>query len=262
MSDIQTDSQLVATRLRAAVESQDLEAYGALLDEHVRWGPAEETPETCHSRQQVLARLAAQRARGMHTQLIEVVAAGTDAVLVGFNVKRPVEGGFARENVVYQVLKLRNQQVVDIRGYGNRAAAAAAAGIEAAEPQHTLEVHQLVPILNVSNLAESFAWFAKLGWRKNWDWSEAGGAASFGSIGSGECEMFLCLNGQGGRGEGNGVWASLWIHDVDALHTVCRREGIEVLQAPRDEPWGVREMHVRHPDGHVFRITQAAHHHH
>jgi hypothetical protein len=21
-------------------------------------------------------------------------------------------------------------------------------------------------------------------------------------------------------------------------------------------PWGVREMHVRHPDGHVFRISQ------
>jgi hypothetical protein len=21
-------------------------------------------------------------------------------------------------------------------------------------------------------------------------------------------------------------------------------------------PWGVREMHVRHPDGHVFRVSQ------
>ena len=261
MSDTRTDSQLVAARLRVAVESQDLEAYGALLDDNVRWGPEEETPETCHSQQQVVARLAAQRAAGLQTQLIEVVP-GDDAVLVGFNVKRPVTGGFAREHVVYQVLKLRNQLVVDIRGYGDRASAAAAAGIEAAESQHSFEVHQLVPILNVSNLADSFAWFAKLGWRKNWDWSEAGGPATFGSIGSGESEMFLCLNGQGGRGEGSGVWASLWIHDVDALYAVCQREGIEVLQAPRDEPWGVREMHIRHPDGHVFRITQAAHHHH
>ena len=25
---------------------------------------------------------------------------------------------------------------------------------------------------------------------------------------------------------------------------------------PTNEPWGVREMHVRHPDGHVFRISQ------
>lgn len=22
-------------------------------------------------------------------------------------------------------------------------------------------------------------------------------------------------------------------------------------------PWGVREMHVRHPDGHIFRLSQA-----
>jgi hypothetical protein len=30
----------------------------------------------------------------------------------------------------------------------------------------------LTPILNVSNMAESFAWFAKLGWTKGWDWGE------------------------------------------------------------------------------------------
>jgi hypothetical protein len=29
-----------------------------------------------------------------------------------------------------------------------------------------------------------------------------------------------------------------------------------VLKPPRDEPFGLREMHVRHPDGHVFRIGQ------
>ena len=23
---------------------------------------------------------------------------------------------------------------------------------------------------------------------------------------------------------------------------------------PTDEPWGVREFHLRHPDGHTFRI--------
>ena len=29
---------------------------------------------------------------------------------------------------------------------------------------------------------------------------------------------------------------------------------------PTDEPWGVREMHVRHPDGHVFRISHPIEH--
>ena len=30
----------------------------------------------------------------------------------------------------------------------------------------------LTPILNVSNIQESFAWFEKLGWRKDWDWDD------------------------------------------------------------------------------------------
>ncbi len=54
------------------------------------------------------------------------------------------------------------------------------------------------PILNVPNIVKSFAWFEKLGWKKDWEWG-------------------------GGRGKS---------------------------QAAQ------REMHVRHPDGHVFRLRQ------
>jgi uncharacterized glyoxalase superfamily protein PhnB len=47
---------------------------------------------------------------------------------------------------------------------------------------------------------------------------------------------------------------SIWVDDVDKIHADCVAQGIEVTFPPTDEPWGVREMHVRHPDGHVFRI--------
>ena len=40
------------------------------------------------------------------------------------------------------------------------------------------------------------------------------------------------------------------------------RAGLEILQPPRDEPWGVREMLVRHPDGHTFRMSQPSQHRH
>jgi hypothetical protein len=30
-----------------------------------------------------------------------------------------------------------------------------------------------------------------------------------------------------------------------------------VTWPPTDQAWTVREMHVRHPDGHVFRISQS-----
>jgi catechol 2,3-dioxygenase-like lactoylglutathione lyase family enzyme len=124
----------------------------------------------------------------------------------------------------------------------------------------------ITPILNVSDIEQSFAWFEKLGWKKLWDWGEPAG---FGAVGSGKCEIFLCCDGQGGRGKGpskmtfgadgdengdKGVWMSLWVDDVDAVHRECVAQGIDVTWPPTDMPWNVREMHVRHPDGHVFRV--------
>jgi catechol 2,3-dioxygenase-like lactoylglutathione lyase family enzyme len=133
-----------------------------------------------------------------------------------------------------------------------------------------LALKHVTPILNVSDLAASFAWFERLGFRKCWDW---GSPPSFGAVGAGVFEIFLCLDGQGGRGRGSntrtgggpgendrmdkGVWMSLWVDDVDAVHERCVAAGFEVTHPPTDEPWGVREMHLRHPDGHVFRISRA-----
>jgi catechol 2,3-dioxygenase-like lactoylglutathione lyase family enzyme len=125
---------------------------------------------------------------------------------------------------------------------------------------------RMTPILNVSNIEESFAWFERLGWTKGWDWGEP---PTFGGVCSGECEIFLCLDGQGGRGKSSqpttfgeqdsddkGVWMSIWVENVDEIHKHCLEQGLEITWPPTDEPWGAREMHVRHPDGHVFRISQ------
>lgn len=126
----------------------------------------------------------------------------------------------------------------------------------------------LTPILNVSDIQQSFDWFEKLGWKKGWDW---GDPPTFGGVCSGECEIFLCLDGQGGRGKGDhnrtfgeegnesvdkGVWMSIWVDDVDEVHRLCLKQGIEITWEPRDMPWNVREMHIRHPDGHVFRVSR------
>ena len=126
----------------------------------------------------------------------------------------------------------------------------------------------LTPILNVSDIAASFAWFQKWGWRKLWDW---GAPPSFGAVGSGEVCIFLCQGAQGGRGKGSntttfaqdgdesadkGVWMSVWVEDVDAVHQICAAAGLDVTMPPTNEPWKVREMHLRHPDGHVFRVSK------
>jgi hypothetical protein len=51
------------------------------------------------------------------------------------------------------------------------------------------------------------------------------------------------------------VWMSWWVSDVRAAHADCLREGIEIIRGPVDEPWGVREFLIRHPDGHYFRVS-------
>src|SRR5258708_32339037 len=53
-----------------------------------------------------------------------------------------------------------------------------------------------------------------------------------------------------------GVWLSIWVNDVDHVHRHCLEQGLDVAWPPTDMPWNVREMHVRHPDGHVFRISK------
>jgi hypothetical protein len=124
----------------------------------------------------------------------------------------------------------------------------------------------ITPILNVSNITASFVWFEKWGWRKCWDW---GTPATFGAVGSGECETFLCEGGQGGRGRGanvatfgpagdetadKGAWMSVWVDDVDDVYKQCLAAGLDVTFPPIDMQWNVREMPLRHPDGHVFRV--------
>ena len=130
--------------------------------------------------------------------------------------------------------------------------------------------HGLTPILNVSDISASFAWFEKWGWKKLWDW---GTPPRFGGVGSGVCEIFLCQGGQGGRGRGtnaatfgpggdetsdHGVWMSVWVEDVDAVHAECVAAGLDITFPPTGMPWGVREVHLRHPDGHVFRISRGS----
>lgn len=130
-----------------------------------------------------------------------------------------------------------------------------------------MEATCITPILNVSDMAQSFDWFQRLGWTKNWEWGQP---VDFGCVGSGSCEIFLCLNGQGGRGRGTntttfrqpgddaldgGVWMSVWVQDVDRVYRTAREQGIDVTCAPENMPWGVRECHLRHPDGHVLRVS-------
>ena len=117
----------------------------------------------------------------------------------------------------------------------------------------------LTPILNVSDVEKSLVWFEALGWERGFVWGEDGPGSDdpdFASVQSGEQEIFLCLDGQGARG----VWMSWFLPsraELDAAYARAVELGCEILLEPTDEPWGMREFHLRHPDGHVFRVSAA-----
>jgi hypothetical protein len=145
-----------------------------------------------------------------------------------------------------------------------------------------MSVQNITPVLNVSSIDQSFKWFEALGWNRGFSWNDGGfigsgsealsanehGEAGFGSVCSGKAEIFLCCGAQGSRGtilpkfpgddQTDGVWMSWWMEspaDVDRLHAIAMEKGMTVTYPPTNEPWGVREFHLRHPDGHTFRVS-------
>lgn len=70
-----------------------------------------------------------------------------------------------------------------------------------------MKIEQVVPILNVSDVEASFAWFAKLGWSKQFEWDADDPAAppGFGGVSCDGRELFLCRDGQGSRGRGANI---------------------------------------------------------
>lgn len=127
-----------------------------------------------------------------------------------------------------------------------------------------MSVESVTPILNVSDFAASVAWFTSLGWKKLFEW---GTPPTFGAVGNGKAEIFLCVGAQGARGaaaprhpgdgDTGGVWMSWFLEsvaEVDAMHARAVELGYTISWPPTDEPWGVREFHLVHPDGHTFRV--------
>lgn len=120
------------------------------------------------------------------------------------------------------------------------------------------EVRAVTPILNVSDVRAGIAWFTQLGWATTfvWDGGDGTGEPSFAGVTSGHAEIFLCRDGQGARGA-DGAWMSWFLgsaEEVDVLHAKAVELGLDVTMPPTNEPWGVREFHLRHPDGHTFRV--------
>lgn len=106
----------------------------------------------------------------------------------------------------------------------------------------------LTPILYVRDFEETVRYYTeRLLFRKLWDW---GNPPDFGAVALGKVEIFLCRGGQGQPG----TWLAIFLEDVDAYFHRISALGAEIVEPPASMPWGMREMRVRDPNGHIIRF--------
>jgi len=126
------DSAQLIESVRLALGSGDLDAIRELLDPGARWGAPDGPHEfDCQNRDQVVAWWARAQADGVRAVVTEVTA-GAGTLLVGLEVtgtEAAREAGGMAER--WQVLTVREDRIVDIRGFDDRAVAAARAGLPA-----------------------------------------------------------------------------------------------------------------------------------
>jgi catechol 2,3-dioxygenase-like lactoylglutathione lyase family enzyme len=119
---------------------------------------------------------------------------------------------------------------------------------------HDSELSCARPILNVRDLKASQRYYRDvLGFKVDW---EDGEPADFGSVSRGHGVLFMCQQCQGQPG----AWVMLFAEDVDRLHREFVSKDARIRMPPRNMPWGLREMHVSDPDGHVLRFATSTEH--
>jgi catechol 2,3-dioxygenase-like lactoylglutathione lyase family enzyme len=94
-------------------------------------------------------------------------------------------------------------------------------------------VTEVVPILRVRDARASAAFYAKLGFEVEREHEFEPGLPLF------VPDTLLYL----------------YIDDADGLYKRLRADGVEVDSTPEEQPWGLREMSLRDPDGNRLRLA-------
>ncbi|MBL8849594.1 MAG: VOC family protein [Planctomycetaceae bacterium] len=131
---------------------------------------------------------------------------------------------------------------------------------------HHAGIFDCRPILCVDSVARSIDYYVNvLGFRLGWAWSneeqrflQAGETAEpgFALVAIGHVQIMLSQRSQGAPG--------MWLHldvetaeQVDALHESWARNSARIDEPPFVRPWGMYEMRVHDPDGHVLRVSSS-----
>jgi predicted enzyme related to lactoylglutathione lyase len=109
-----------------------------------------------------------------------------------------------------------------------------------------MEVLSSRVLLRPSNFERSFRFYAQtLGLHIYREWRSGSTRGVVFFIGGG----FLELSGSSDVPSSEKVSLWLQVRDVDAVRRELEDSGVDIVEAPVDKPWGLREMRVQDPDG-------------
>ncbi|MEV7512336.1 MULTISPECIES: glyoxalase superfamily protein [unclassified Streptomyces] len=106
---------------------------------------------------------------------------------------------------------------------------------------------EVIPTLRVADAEAAVAWYARLGFAKQWEHRFEPGFPAFVEVARGAVRLFLSEHTGDARPD---TLVYLRVRDVDA---VAAEFGVQ----PEDAPWA-REIELRDPDGNRLRIGTPA----
>ena len=115
-----------------------------------------------------------------------------------------------------------------------------------------VRVEEAIPVLRVASADEAVAWYARLGYEKEWEHRFEPSFPAFVSIACrGASRLFLSEHTDDAGGPlADATTVYLRVRDIDA---VAEEFDVEVVE----QPWGARELCLTDPDGNRLRIGAA-----
>jgi hypothetical protein len=123
-----TQSAPLIDQVRDALTSRDLDAFGVLLTDDVRWGD-EQHPRGCRNRADVLKTFARGMSDGVEGTISELER-GRDGIMCRLSVTWPEENSRSHDVDVFHVYLVRDERIYVILRFFDRDSAAHAAGID------------------------------------------------------------------------------------------------------------------------------------
>lgn len=113
-----------------------------------------------------------------------------------------------------------------------------------------------MPVLGVKDVAASMAFYRdKLGFNQGGVWGPEGEPPGFAILGLGTITVALDRDPKVVPRQ-HGWIAYFYINGVDAYHAQLAARGVEIVEAPHDTFYGIREISIRDLDGHMLAFGQ------